>query len=199
MLSYPSTISLSSRTLNHLADRIRRHRNQRRSRWRRLDAGRQALLALAHLRSGDTYTRLAAGFAVGVTTAWRYVQEAIALLAAAADDLAAAMNRVTCNVAGVRASWSPVGCAANDRHWIHVCVAKNAWAGHYRAMSDRRECPALLVLGANPVLRCPGTGNPQRASRRLARSAASSCGNAAICPNTRTDGKQPSDVGWPRR
>jgi hypothetical protein len=85
---------LSSRTLNHLADRIRSHRNQRRSRWRRLDAGRQALLALAHLRNGDTYTRLAAGFAVGVSTAWRYVQEAIALLAQAADDLATAMQRI---------------------------------------------------------------------------------------------------------
>jgi hypothetical protein len=85
---------LSSRTLNHLADRIRSHRNQRRSRWRRLDAGGQALLALAHLRNGDTYTRLAAGFEVGVSTAWRYVQEAIALLATAADDLDTAMNRI---------------------------------------------------------------------------------------------------------
>ncbi|MEU2988309.1 transposase family protein [Micromonospora aurantiaca] len=94
MLSYPSTISLSSRTLNHLADRIRQHRNQQRSRWRRLDAGRQALLALAQLRNGDTYTRLAAGFEVGVATAWRYVQEAIALLAASADDLVTAMKRI---------------------------------------------------------------------------------------------------------
>ena len=94
MLSYPATIPLSSRTLNHLADRIRQHRNERRSRWRRLTPGRQALLALAHLRNGDTYTRLAAGFEVGVATAWRYVQEAIALLTAAADDLAAAMERI---------------------------------------------------------------------------------------------------------
>ncbi|MFG3702870.1 transposase family protein, partial [Micromonospora sp. NPDC047620] len=47
-----------------------------------------------HRGFGDTYTRLAAGFAVGVTTAWRYVQEAIALLATAADDLATAMNRI---------------------------------------------------------------------------------------------------------
>ena len=94
MLSYPSTIALSSRTLNDLADRIRSHRSQRRSRWRRLDAGRQALLALAHLRNGDTYTRLATGFEVGVSTAWRYVQEAIALLAQAADDLTAAMRRI---------------------------------------------------------------------------------------------------------
>lgn len=94
MLSYPSTISLFSRTLNHLADRIRRLRHRRRSRWRRLDPGRQALLALAHLRNGDTCTRLAAGFEVGVSTAWRYVREAVALLAAAADDLTAAMQRI---------------------------------------------------------------------------------------------------------
>jgi hypothetical protein len=94
MLSYPATITLSSRTLNHLADRIRGHRQQRKSRWRRLAPGRQALLALAHLRNGDTYTRLAAGFQIGVATAWRYVQEAIALLSAAADDLDTAMQRI---------------------------------------------------------------------------------------------------------
>ena len=94
MLSYPATIPLSSRTLNHLADRIRGHRQQRTSRWRRLNPGRQALLALAHLRNGDTYTRLAAGFEIGVTTAWRYVQEAIALLSAAAEDLDTAMRRI---------------------------------------------------------------------------------------------------------
>nr|BFE56403.1 transposase family protein [Dactylosporangium thailandense] len=94
MLSYPATIPLSSRTLNDLADRIRQHRNQHRSRWRRLDPGRQALLALAHLRNGDTYSRLAAGFEVGVATAWRYVQEAITLLAAAASDLSTAMARI---------------------------------------------------------------------------------------------------------
>ncbi|MCW3819896.1 transposase family protein [Micromonospora sp. DR5-3] len=94
MLSYPSTIPLSSRTLNHPADRIRAHRSQHRSRWRRLAPGRQALLALAHLRNGDTYTRLAAGFVVGVATAWRYVQEAIMLLSAVAEDLATAMRRI---------------------------------------------------------------------------------------------------------
>ena len=94
MLSYPATIPLSSRTLNHLAERIRGHRQQRRSRWRRLEPGRQALLALAHLRNGDTYTRLAAGFEIGVATAWRYVQEAMSLLATAADDLATAMRRI---------------------------------------------------------------------------------------------------------
>jgi hypothetical protein len=94
VLSYPSTISLSSRTLNHLAGLIRTHRNQRRSRWRRLEPGQQALLALAHLRNGDTYARLAVGFAIGTATAWRYVQEAIMLLSTAADDLETAMRRI---------------------------------------------------------------------------------------------------------
>ena len=94
MLSYPATIPLSTRTLNHLASLIRRHREQHRSRWRRLGPGRQALLALAHLRNGDTYTRLAGGFGIGVATAWRYVREAVDLLAAAADDLNTAMHRI---------------------------------------------------------------------------------------------------------
>jgi hypothetical protein len=94
MLSYPSAISLSTRSLNHLADLIRAHRRHLRSRWRRLDAGQQALLVLAHLRNGDTYARLAAGFGIGVATAWRYIHEAVDLLAAAAPTLDQAMRRI---------------------------------------------------------------------------------------------------------
>jgi hypothetical protein len=66
LLSCPATIPLSTRSLNYLADLIRGHRRQRRPHWRRLHPGRQALLALAHLRNGDTLTRLAAGFEIGV-------------------------------------------------------------------------------------------------------------------------------------
>ncbi|GAA1025722.1 hypothetical protein GCM10009557_00760 [Virgisporangium ochraceum] len=91
MLSYPSSISLSTRSLNHMADLIRARRKELRSRWRRLPAGRQALLALAHLRNGDTPARLATGFAIGPTTAWRYIREAVDLLAATAPTLAQAM------------------------------------------------------------------------------------------------------------
>lgn len=48
--------------------------------------------------NGDTYTRLGAGFAIGTTTAWRYVREryvreTIDLLAALADDLHTAAAR----------------------------------------------------------------------------------------------------------
>ena len=58
-----------------------------------MDPGWQALLVLAHLPNGDTLTRLAAGFAIGTSTAWRCVREAIDLLAALADDLNAATER----------------------------------------------------------------------------------------------------------
>jgi hypothetical protein len=88
LLSYPSTIALSTRTLTHLSGLIRAHRRAVHSRWRRLDPGQQALLVLAHLRNGDTYARLAGGFGVGIATVCRYVHEAVALLAAAAPTLA---------------------------------------------------------------------------------------------------------------
>lgn len=94
MLSYPSSMSLSTRTLNHVAGLIRAYRAACGSRWRRLGPGRQALLVLAHLRNGGTYARLAAGFGVGIATAYRYVTETVDLLAATAPDLAAAMRRI---------------------------------------------------------------------------------------------------------
>ena len=50
MPSYPSAITLSTRALTQVADLIRAHRSARKSRWRSLDAGAQALLVLAHLR-----------------------------------------------------------------------------------------------------------------------------------------------------
>lgn len=59
--------------------------------WRKLPARDQALLVLAHPRNGDTYQRLAAGFGVGVATVYRYVREAVALLAAAGRSLTAAL------------------------------------------------------------------------------------------------------------
>lgn len=75
------------RALIRLAELIRTRRAERRSRWRKLDPARQALLVLAHLRNGDTYARLAGGLAIGATTAWRYIREAVDLLAALADDV----------------------------------------------------------------------------------------------------------------
>jgi hypothetical protein len=52
-------------------------------------------MALAHLRNGDTLARLAAGFAVSVATVWRYLREAVDLLAGCAPTLATAMKRIS--------------------------------------------------------------------------------------------------------
>jgi hypothetical protein len=92
VLSYPSGMSVSSRALGMLADTLRRHRNERAIRWRKLSAGRQALLVIAYLRKGETYAELACGFQVGTSTVYRYVREAITLLAAMAPTLAEAVE-----------------------------------------------------------------------------------------------------------
>ncbi|MFI1976873.1 transposase family protein [Streptomyces wedmorensis] len=92
MLVYPSGIDVSSSVLRFLTQQLRRHRRTIGSRWRRLSAGRQALLTLAHLRVGHTYAQLAAGFGVVTTTAYRYVTEAVDLLAALAPGLTDAVR-----------------------------------------------------------------------------------------------------------
>ncbi len=88
MLVYPSGVDVSSSAPRLLTQRLRRHRRAIGSRWRRLSAGRQALLTLAHLRVGHTHAQLAARFGVGTTTAYRSVTEAVQLLAALAPSLA---------------------------------------------------------------------------------------------------------------
>ncbi|GAA1261624.1 hypothetical protein GCM10009646_57030 [Streptomyces aureus] len=92
MLVYPSALDLSTRHLRFLTDRSAAHRVARGTRWRRLSAGRQALLMLAHLLLGHTYAQLAAGFEVGVSTVYRYIAEAVGLLAVRAPDLATAVT-----------------------------------------------------------------------------------------------------------
>src|SRR5215469_15310309 len=92
MLFYRAALPLSSKTLCYVSGIIRRHRKSIGSRWRRLNPGKQALLVLAYLRKGKVFAQLAAGFAVGTTTAWRYVEEAVALLAARAPKLRTAVR-----------------------------------------------------------------------------------------------------------
>src|SRR5437764_1655063 len=92
VLFYPAALPLSRPTLTYLAGIIRRHRAQIGSPWRKLSPARQALLVLAYLRKGETFADLAAGFGVGRTTAWRYVGETVALLAARAPKLRQAVR-----------------------------------------------------------------------------------------------------------
>jgi hypothetical protein len=66
VLIYRSPIDLSSQSLRFLAHHLTHRRCELGTRWRKLRSGQQALLALAHLRCGDTYAQLAVGFGVGV-------------------------------------------------------------------------------------------------------------------------------------
>src|SRR5690348_10519277 len=91
MLFYRAALPLSAQTLSYVAGVIRRHRATIGSCWRKLNPGRQALLVLVHLRKGETFADLAAGFAVGTATAWRYARETTTLLAARAPKLRSAL------------------------------------------------------------------------------------------------------------
>jgi DDE superfamily endonuclease/Helix-turn-helix of DDE superfamily endonuclease len=92
VLFYPAALPLSRQTLTYTTGIIRRHRKQIGSPWRKLGCGQQALLVLAHLRKGETFAELAAGFGVGTATAWRYVTETVALLAARSPKLRQALR-----------------------------------------------------------------------------------------------------------
>src|SRR5204862_1448777 len=92
MLFCPAALPLSSQTLHYTAGIIRRHRRQIGSPWRKLSPGRQALLVLAYLRKGETFAELAAGFGIGTATAWRYVTETVALLAARSPKMRRALR-----------------------------------------------------------------------------------------------------------
>jgi hypothetical protein len=88
-----AAVDLSRATLNYVAGLIRRRRKALGSAWRLLNAGQQALLVLVHLRKGETFAELGAGFRVSTSTAWRYVQEAVALLSARSPKLTAALRK----------------------------------------------------------------------------------------------------------
>jgi DDE superfamily endonuclease/Helix-turn-helix of DDE superfamily endonuclease len=158
LLSYPAAIPLSSRTLGYVADLIRGRRRQLRTRWRRLDAGRQALLVLAHLRNGDTFARLATGFGIGTTTAWRYVGEVVQLLAPGADDVRAATGRAARLAYAILdgtlipidrvADQKPYYCGKHKRHGVNVQV-----------LAD----PAGRLVWASPAL--PGATHDLTAAR----------------------------------
>ncbi|MFD3924572.1 transposase family protein [Streptomyces sp. NPDC058614] len=84
-LVYPSAIDLSTVHLRFLTHHPAAHRRQTGCRRRPHVSGRQALLVRAHLRCENTYARLSAGFGTGLATAYRYVREAVEVLATPAS------------------------------------------------------------------------------------------------------------------
>jgi DDE superfamily endonuclease len=91
VLAYPASLPLPREYVSYLAGLIWRHRKVIGSRWRRLKPGRQALLTLVHLFKNEPFEQVAAAFKVGTSTAWRYVQEGVKLLAEQAPSLTEAL------------------------------------------------------------------------------------------------------------
>ncbi|MEV7032861.1 transposase family protein [Streptomyces sp. NPDC093272] len=86
-LDYQCHLPLSTRTVNHLADLLRRHLKAIRSRWRALPPGRIAVIVLAVLRHDQRLADMAGGNNVSESTVR-------ALLAAQAPRLDRALKKV---------------------------------------------------------------------------------------------------------
>jgi hypothetical protein len=158
VLVYPVGIDLSSSALRFLSGLLVARRRERGTRWRRLPAHRQALLVLAHLRCGHTYAQLAAGFGVGTATVYRYVTEAVDLLAALAPDLAAAV-RTAARKAFVILDGTvlPIDRIAADRPYYSGKHKKHGM--NVQVIAD----PSGRLLWASPAL--PGAVHDIRAAR----------------------------------
>src|SRR5690606_14476188 len=87
-----AALSPASRTLNYLADVLRRHRTMIRSTRRLLGPTQPALPVMVHLHKGETYAEPTAGPGIGTITAWRYIREAVTPLAARCPKLDQALR-----------------------------------------------------------------------------------------------------------
>lgn len=158
MLVYPSGVDVSGSALRFLAQQLRQHRRAIGSRWRRLSAGRQALLALARLRVGHTYAQLAAGFGVVTTTAYRYVTEAVDLLASRAPSLTDAVRTASTKAfVLLDGTLLPIDRIAADRPFYSGKHKKHGM--NVQVIAD----PLGRLLWASPAL--PGAVHDVRAAR----------------------------------
>ncbi|MFI8871567.1 transposase family protein [Streptomyces sp. NPDC053707] len=91
---YQCRLPLSTRTVNHLADLLRRHLKTIRSRWRILPPGKIAVIVLAVLRHDQRLADVAGGNGVSESTVRRWRDELIGLLATQAPRLDRALKKV---------------------------------------------------------------------------------------------------------
>ncbi|MFF1478517.1 transposase family protein [Streptomyces sp. NPDC058301] len=92
---YQCRLPLSTHTVNHLADLLRRHLKAIRSRWRILPPGRIAVIVRAVLRHDQRLADMAGGNNVSESTIRRRRDELIGLRAAQAPRLDRALKKVT--------------------------------------------------------------------------------------------------------
>ncbi|MEU9298657.1 hypothetical protein [Streptomyces sp. NPDC048266] len=93
-LVYQCRLPLSTRTVNHLAELLRRHLKAIRSRSRILPPGKIAVIVLAVLRHDQRLADMAGGNHVSESTVPRWRDELIGLLAAQAPRLDRALKKI---------------------------------------------------------------------------------------------------------
>ncbi|BFO19688.1 hypothetical protein SHKM778_60760 [Streptomyces sp. KM77-8] len=92
LVPYPAMLDVPRELVEHVAWLLYEHRRTRNTRWRKLGCFDQALLTLVHLRKNETFAQLGAGFGISQATAWRYVDEALEVLASWAPGLHEALT-----------------------------------------------------------------------------------------------------------
>lgn len=94
MISYPAMLDVSSELLRHVAGLLRKERKDRGTRKsaRALSCYVQALFAVAWFRDRPNIARHGTAFGISQATAYRYLHEAIDVLAARAPDLHQALE-----------------------------------------------------------------------------------------------------------
>lgn len=185
MLVHPSSIDLSSRPLRFLTGQLTARRQEIGTRWRRLPAARQALLALAHLRCGDTYTQLAVRFGIGIAAVYRYIREAVEVLSTLAPTLTEAMKTIRAKAFVILdgtllpidriAADTPYYSGKHKRHGMNVQVltdpvgrllwASPALPGSTHDLTAARQHGIIDAL-ADAGLKCWAEASPQHHSRQ---------------------------------
>jgi hypothetical protein len=95
VIAYGATLDVSRELVAYVASLLAARRRARgtRRRSRALSCGKQALFALVWFRKREDLTVLAAGFGISRATAYRYRDEAVAVLAVEAPELSDALRR----------------------------------------------------------------------------------------------------------
>jgi hypothetical protein len=96
VIAYGAMVDVPRKLVQHLGRLLAAERRVRGTRagTRALTCFKQALLVLVWFRKGEDVTLLGAGFGVSRATAYRYLAEGVAVLAAQAQDLHTALRRV---------------------------------------------------------------------------------------------------------
>ncbi|WP_063766997.1 IS5/IS1182 family transposase, partial [Streptomyces sp. NRRL S-813] len=92
LVPYRAILDVPYELVEHVSWLLYEHRRARNTRWRKLGCFKQALLTLVHLRKNETFSQLGAGFGISQATAWRYVDEALDVLASWAPGLREALT-----------------------------------------------------------------------------------------------------------